>query len=320
MLTRETALKLYRQVYLIRRAEEKIREDYSTDAMKTPVHLCVGAEAIHAGVFAALPERTQLFGTYRNHGLYLAATQDPLSFFAELYGRANGCAQGKAGSMHLAAPDKGLIMTSAVVATTIPVAVGAAFANAYKGNTDTAAVFFGDGALEEGAFWEGFNFACLHKLRILFVCEDNDLAIHTFRKDRQGFRSIGEVAAAFQCHTENIDGYDPEVVYEAAERLMRKMKKDPQPAFLHAKYFRFLEHVGINEDFKSQYRPAPESAQMEKMDPLLNAEKLAVKMGNSMAEISKIKTTLETELTNAVQKAKAGGFPDAKALMSDVYS
>src|SRR3989338_5288085 len=190
ILSKEESLALYRKLILTRLAEEKIREEYFKDEMKTPVHLGIGGEAIPVGVCHCLPPRSKTFGTYRNHSLYLAMTEDTDGFFGELYGKVNGPGKGKAGSMHLSFPERDFIATSAVVGTTIPVAVGAALANAYRKSNDVVTFFFGDGAVEEGVFWESLNFACLKNLRVLFVCEDNGLAIHTPAKERQGFQSI----------------------------------------------------------------------------------------------------------------------------------
>lgn len=310
MLNKESAFAIYRDIWLIRQAEEKIRQEYRSDAMKTPVHLHIGAEAICAGVLHALPRGIKVFGTYRNHGLYLPLTQDPDSFFAELYGRAAGCAQGKAGSMHLTAPEKGLFLTSAVVATTIPVAVGAAFAHAYRGETDPVAVFFGDGAMEEGAFYESINFACLHKLRIFFICEDNGLAIHTPVSSRQGYKSIPDVAAAFNCYHASAEGHEPERVYDKTLELFEKMKKDPKPCFLHFSYFRYLEHVGISEDFAAGYRPKPSPADMERMDPVPAAERMALKYGVTPEALESARREIDARLTEAVKKAQQAAFPD----------
>ena len=144
MMRKDEALSLYRKLILARRAEEKIREEYFNDDMKTPVHLGIGQEAIPVGVCHCLAAGTKTFGTYRNHALYLAITGDTDGFFAELYGKATGPAKGKAGSMHLSAPELGLMATSAVVGSTIPLAVGAALANTYCKSGDLVAVFFGD--------------------------------------------------------------------------------------------------------------------------------------------------------------------------------
>ena len=153
-------LEFYKKLYLIRRAEEKIREHYSEDEMKTPMHMSMGEEAIVVGVLEAAGKKSQAFGTYRSHALYLAKTGESDMFFAEMYGKAAGPAKGKAGSMHIALPDAGVMMTSAVVGTTIPVALGAALANAYLKNKRVVVSFFGDGAVNEGVFWESLNFAC----------------------------------------------------------------------------------------------------------------------------------------------------------------
>ena len=159
--------KLYKKLYLIRRVEERIQELYFDDEMKTPMHMSMGGEAISVGVCEALGRKNQVFGSYRTHALYLSKTEETDRFFAEMYGKETGTAKGLAGSMHLASPEAGMIMTSAVVATTIPVAVGAALAAVYLKSGNIIASFFGDGATDEGVFWESLNFACLKKLPIL---------------------------------------------------------------------------------------------------------------------------------------------------------
>ncbi len=150
---------IYYKMHLIRECEERIRKEYATDEIKTPVHLGIGAEAISVGIVASMPAGTKYFGTYRNHALYLAVGGSLEEFWGELYGKETGCAKGKAGSMHLSAPSQGLLVTSAVVGTTIPLAVGASLSNKYLGKNDYTVAFFGDGATEEGVFHESLNFA-----------------------------------------------------------------------------------------------------------------------------------------------------------------
>src|SRR3989338_2832947 len=173
----ELSLDLYKKMYLIWKAEELIIKHYPEDEMKTPMHMSMGEEAIAAAVCHALGPEGQVFGYYRSHAIFLAKTRDPDMFFGELYGKVTGIARGRAGSMHLAAPDKGFMHASAVVASSIPLAVGAAFANKHKGNGRLCCAVFGDGALEEGVFWESLNAACVMKLPVLFVCADNGLAV-----------------------------------------------------------------------------------------------------------------------------------------------
>ena len=196
-MNRPLNVRLYEKMYLIRKAEEAIQEYYPEDDMKTPMHMSMGEEAIVAGVCEALDPEDQVLGTYRSHALYLAKTSETNRFFAEMYGKATGVARGKAGSMHLSSFEHGLLCSSAIVASSIPVALGVAFANKYKNRNKKVVVFFGDGAVDEGSFWESVNFAGLKKLPLLFVCEDNGLAVHTRREDRQGYSSINKVIS--QC-------------------------------------------------------------------------------------------------------------------------
>ena len=186
---------LYRKMFLIREAEGAIRKYYHQDVMKTPMHMSTGEEAICAGVCQALAPSDQVLGTYRSHGLYLAKTGETDRFFAEVCAWATGMAKVKGGSIHLTSPADGMICTSAIVATTIPVAIGAAFANKCHANGRLVAVFFGDGAVDEGVFWESLNAACSMKLPVLFVCEDNGYAVHVPARTRHGYDSIVDITA-----------------------------------------------------------------------------------------------------------------------------
>jgi TPP-dependent pyruvate/acetoin dehydrogenase alpha subunit len=319
MLSKAEGLGLYRQLVLIRRAEEAVRTVYHENDMKTPVHLGIGQEAIPVGVCHCLPNPRTAFGTYRNHALYLALTEDTDRFFAELYGKEGGLGRGKAGSMHLCAPAQGLVATSAVVATTIPLAVGAALAHAYRNERQPVAVFFGDGAMEEGVFWESLNFACHRSLNILFVCEDNGLAIHASASERRGFSSISDVTRGFRCHVGSADGTDLVAVIEATNRLRTEMGSTKQPGFLHLRYFRFLEHVGINEDFSAGYRQAPSEDERNVLDPLIRFSSHLDTLGCTAFERRSIETQVEVQIQRSLSLAKEGLFPDAAALYEDVW-
>lgn len=318
MMTKEEALYLYRKLILARRAEEKIRGEYFNDDMKTPVHLGIGQEAIPIGVCHCLPAGAKTFGTYRNHALYLAITGDIDGFFAELYGKLTGPGKGKAGSMHLSAPGRGLMATSAVVGTTIPLAVGAALANAYRKSADLVAVFFGDGAIEEGVFWESLNFACLRRLRILFVCEDNGLAIHAHATERRGFSSITEAVGAFDCHVKEGDGSDLMDVISSTRQMIDLMSEQPKPGFLHFTYFRFLEHVGPQEDFDAGYRRRPKLEELERLNPVIRFEKELCNNGYSTAELAVIQTAVDEQIKRSVRAAQKAPFPSPSELYSDV--
>lgn len=319
-LDRRQALAVYRQLVLIRRAEEKIREDYAGNEMRTPVHLGIGQEGIVVGVCQSVPPKTTTFGTYRNHALYLAVTEDTDGFFAELYGKATGPGKGKAGSMHMAAPAHGLLATSAVVATTIPLGVGAALAHAYRRSGGLAVTFFGDGAVEEGVFWESLNFACLKRLPMLFVCEDNELAIHTPARARQGFRSIPEALQGFACHVLSAEGSDVLQVMAATRQLLQRMQEQPQPGFLHCRYLRFLEHVGPSEDFAVGYRAHPTPAQLAQQDPVRRLAQALREDDCPEAELARIQAAVDEQIARSVEAARQAPFAGPEELHTDVLA
>lgn len=318
-LDQGTLVRIYRKLLLCRRAEQKIQQEYHRDEMKTPVHLGVGQEGIAVGVCCALPPDAKVFGTYRNHPLYLAMSEDSDGFFTELYGKVTGAGKGKAGSMHLAAPEHGLVATSAVVGTTIPLAVGAAFANSYRGLQGVVASFFGDGAVEEGVFWESINFACLHKLPILFVCEDNGLAIHTPASERAGYRSIPELLRAFHCHFASGDGSDAMNVLRQTSRILTQMREDPKPGFLLLSYFRFLEHVGIREDFDAGYRRRPTPEEIERLDPVTRFEKFLLQNGFSQADLAERQAEVDRQISRSVAAAQRAPYPAPSELYTDLF-
>jgi TPP-dependent pyruvate/acetoin dehydrogenase alpha subunit len=320
MSVKDLNSELYRKMYLIRKVEEKICEHYPEDEMKTPVHLSIGEEAISAGVCTALGPESQVFGTYRSHGIYLAKTGETDKFFAELYGKETGLAKGKAGSMHLSAPEAGFLGTSAIVGSIIPVAVGAAFANKMEGNGKVVAVFFGDGAVDEGAFWESLNVACLMKLPVLFVCEDNDLAVHTHKSFRHGYHSITDIVSQFDCNVLKDETTDVAVIYKLTTDAMRLINETQKPCFLYSKYYRYREHVGVYEDFDCGYRSREEFEEWYKVDPLHLHRKKLLELYCSEEEIKKIENAVDAQVEKSIDLAKKASLPKNYELYKGVYS
>jgi len=310
---------LYKSLYLIRKSEEKIRKHYFDDEMKTPVHLSVGEEAIAAGVIHALRKQDQFFGTYRSHGIYLARTGETDKFFAELHGKGSGLARGKAGSMHLCAPEQGFLGASAIVGSIIPVGIGAAFANKYTKSDKIVAVFFGDGATDEGVFWESINAACLWKLPILFVCEDNKLAVFTKDKDRQGYKSLNEIVSKFEINTFQEETTDVEKIYDIASVAIKSIKETGKPSFLILKYYRYLEHVGVNEDFDAGYRSKKEFKKWYEKDPIKIQRKKLLNLGVNELEIKKIENAIDKKIISSYKKAQKADFPDSCELEDEVF-
>lgn len=310
---------LYRKLYLIRRAEDLIIQHYPEDEMKTPMHMSRGQEAISVGVCHALGPKNQILASYRSHAAFLAKTEDSDRFFAELYGRQTGTAKGKCGSMHLALPALGHLASSAVVASCIPVALGVAFANKRQGNDRICAVFFGDGALDEGVFWESLNVACVMKLPVLLVCEDNGLAVHASKEVRQGYRSIVDIVEKFECHVFQESTADVEVICRLTQQAMDLMLRTKKPAFLHLKCYRYLQHIGIEEDFHLGYRSKEEYHEWLKRDCLIIQRKRLLENGFSEEELSRLEAAIDEQIAASVKKAKEAPFPSADELYKGVF-
>lgn len=290
---------LYKQLYRIRKAENVICDLYFNDDMKTPMHMSRGSESIAVSVVDALGDKGQYCGTYRTHALYLAATQDLDGFFAELYGKKDGTTGGRGGSMHLFSPDFGLICTTAIVATNIPVSIGAAFSNKIKNNGKWVAAFFGDGAVDEGAFWESLNIASSMQLPVIFVYEDNGYAVHSPSKDRHGYDSILNIVDQFRFNIYNEESNNVEIMSE----IVQKAITDGKPAFIRFPYYRSLEHVGVCEDF-GVYRDREEMNKWHVKDPIILQRSCI-----SDADAKKIEEEIDKEVYESVERAKSLPFP-----------
>lgn len=307
--------KLYQHLYRIRAVEEKIIEHYDEDEMKTPVHLSIGEEAIVSGVVQALKPEGQAFGTFRSHALYLAMSEETDQFFLELYGKESDIANGKAGSMHLSSPQSGFLCSSAIVASTISLAVGAAFANKQLNRPIITACFMGDGAVEEGVFWESLNVACLMHLPVLFVYEDNGLAIHADFSTRKGYSSFQNIVSQYDCLLYDTgDSTDAEEIYQVASDAIKAIKEKNRPAVLCSKYYRYYEHVGTHYDFDAGYRSFEEFEVWRKKDPVLTFRS---KLDETTA--SAIEADLDRQIAQSIKNAKKAPFSPQRELYRGVY-
>lgn len=297
------------QALRIRLVEEKIIELYPTDQIQSPVHLSIGQEAAAVGVCANLSDADWVFINYRGHAFYLAKGGPLPEFFAELMGKSGGLSKGKAGSMHLADPEHGIIGASAVVASTISHAVGAALASKIKGESRRIFVAnFGDGAMEQGVFFESLNFASLHKLPVLFLCEDNGLAVHTSRKDRQSF-DIEKLVNAFEIPFITIDkGYDPQEIAFISKQAINEVREKSIPVFLRIKTVRYKEHVGPGEDFAAGYRSEDAVATWKSLDPLYE----------NSDRFTEYRERIAKEINKALDFAYSSPVAKSEELLTDV--
>ena len=306
---------LYRSMLRVRRVEEKIIDVYWSDKIKSPVHLSIGQEAVATGVCEALEPEDILFATYRSHHAYLAKGGDMKAMIAELYGKVTGCARGKGGSMHLIDPEHGVAGTSAVVGTTIANALGYAFAVKLRKEKKVVAVFFGDGAVDEGVFHESINFAALKQLPVLFICENNQFAVHSPHMTRRVEDNLIERARVYGVPAQRIEGNDVLAIHEQTIQAVESIRNGEGPQFLECMTYRWKEHVGPGDDFHLGYRTPEEMRPWIDDDQLVRAE---TQLDADVA--SNIKAEVENEVTTAFEFAEESPFPDTSELYAHVYA
>jgi pyruvate dehydrogenase E1 component alpha subunit len=311
---------LYKQMLLIRRFEEHIVNVYHTDAVKSPVHLSIGQEAISVGVCDPLEKGDYVSNTYRCHGTYIAKNGDLKAMMAELYGKATGCASGKAGSMHLVDIKNGIVGSSAVVGTTIPVATGYAFAlkrEAQKTAKKNIIVsVFGDGATEEGCVNESINFASIHKLPIIFVCENNGLAIHSPIVKRWATDSLCARMETYGLKTYRIEDNNIfEIIRVMQEARKFVLEPNNPPVFIECFTYRYLEHVGITDDHNEEYRNVKEYEKWKKIDQISVLEKML-----DTQYVKEISNEVDAIVADCVKFAEESEYPKDKELYKNVYS
>jgi len=304
----DLATQLLYETLRIRLVELRLIQLYPSDRIQSPVHLSIGQEAVATGACAALRPGDLVFGSYRSHAFYLAKGGDLRQMMAELYGKATGCCGGKAGSMHLAAPDVGFMGSSAIVASTIPHAVGAALAARRRHTDQIVLAVFGDGATEEGVYHESLNFAALHQLPVLFLCENNGLAVHSRISVRQSYDLL-EHADAYGIPTRRcMRGNDPRAVHETVSAAAVRVRAERRPMLLVIDTYRQMEHVGIGEDHHVGYRAAAEAEPWRRSDPLVTETEL----------VARFTPEILREIDDAVAFAEESPWPGADALLADV--
>lgn len=305
--------RFYRSLYRIRRVEEEVARVYPTDKIKSPVHLSIGQEAVAVGVCEALRPDDVIFCSYRSHASYLAKGGDLKQMVAELYGKMTGAAKGKGGSMHLIDAAHHVMGASAVVGTTIANAIGYAYAQKYLQKDTVVVAFFGDGATDEGVFFESLNFAALKKVPLIFICENNGYAIHTKQSTRQAKPTITERAQVMGVQAELLDD---DVLYlnKRVSNAVAAIRAGEGPFFFECLTYRWKEHVGPNEDYQMGYRSKTEAEpwmaqdQVKRIGELLTPE-----------HRQEIEQEVEAEIKDAFDFAETSPFPPDSELYTDLY-
>ncbi len=316
----ETKINILYTMLKIRRFEEKITDLYPEQEMKTPVHLYIGQEGIAAAVCANLNNEDYIFSTHRNHGHFIAKGISLNSFMAELYGKVTGCARGKGGSMHCVAPECGILGVSAIVGGSLALAAGAGLSIRMKNEPRVVAVFFGDGAVDEGTFHEVLNFAALKKLPVLFICENNFYATNSHQSARQSEDNINAKAASYGMPSVRVEGNNVLEIYRLAREATALARKGGGPSFIECRTYRFRGHVGPECDFEKGCRPKEElESWMEKCPVKTYSEELIASKIINRTDISVMLSKIDLEIENAVRFAKESFYPKAGELFDDVY-
>ena len=321
-MTPETLKQLYYQMLRIRTVEEKIAGLYPEQEMRCPVHLCIGQEAVAVGVCANLAPDDYVLSNHRSHGHYLAKGGNLKAMMAELYGKVTGCSKGRGGSMHLIDLSAGFLGATPIIGSTIPIAVGTALGSAMRGEKRVTAIFFGDGAVEEGAFHESLNFAVLKRLPVIFVCENNLYSVYSPLSVRQPEdREIFRLAKGYGLLSYQGDGNDVTEVYKLAKRAVNKARQGNGPTFLEFKTYRWREHCGPYYDNDLGYRTENESQDWRQRCPVERLQERLLGDGLiSPQGIAGLVKELQDEVAEAVKFARESPFPEEPLIQENVYA
>jgi TPP-dependent pyruvate/acetoin dehydrogenase alpha subunit len=312
---------LYFSMLRIRMVEERIVELYSEQEMRCPVHLSIGQEAVAVGVCKHLHHKDVVMSAHRAHAHYLAKGGNLKSMLAELYGKLTGCAMGKGGSMHLVDLKSGFFAAVPIVGSTIPIAVGVAWAFKMKKSSNIVAVFLGDGATEEGVFFESLDFASLKNVPILFVCENNFYSVYSQLNVRQATnRKLSGLAESHGIKAFTGDGNNVDQVSEITSKAIKYIKDVNAPAFIELETFRWLEHCGPNGDDNLGYREKGELDKWLKRDPIASYNSKIIDQGLvTEEEILVMKEKICNEIDEAFKFAKESAFPKLEVMNQHIY-
>lgn len=312
-----TWLDMLKRMYTIRFFEETLRESFTAGKIPGFVHLYSGQEAVAVGVCSLLNDDDYIFTTHRGHGHCIAKGIDLDRMMAEIYGRASGYCKGKAGSMHVAAFDKGVLGATGIVGAGLPLALGAAFAARVFGRGQVAAVFFGDGASNEGTFHESLNMASLWKLPLLFVCENNGYAQFTPQSQQAANLHISQRASSYAMPGVTVDGNDVLAVHAEALTAVERARKGQGPTLIECLTYRWHGHyVGDPE----AYRSKEEVEQWKTKDPIERFAHYLEEQGSLSTEAREtIVAEVKHRIKAAVEFAEHSPLPPSETALQEVY-
>ena len=317
-IDRATLLHLFYEMLLIRRFEEKSAEAYSMGKIGGFCHLYIGQEAVAVGAISALRPEDYVLTSYREHAHAIAKGMSPNAVMAELFGKASGCSRGKGGSMHLFDKDVNFLGGHAIVGGQIPLATGVSFATKYKGTDQVTLCFFGEAAVNQGAFHESLNMAQLWKLPCIYICENNQYGMGTSQERAMSLQDVAQKACAYEIASEFVDGMDVLAVREATLRAVERARKEYLPTLLEVRTYRFMGHSMSDP---GNYRTRAEIERHQERDPIkLFSDSLKEKNMIDDQTLEEIEKSVREEVERAVRFAEESPQPAPDELYTDVYA
>ncbi len=319
-ISKDTLLDLHRRMVRIRRFEETAGKMMEDGKIPGALHLYVGEEAVASGIMAHLSNEDQITSTHRGHGHLIAKGGEFKPMFAELFGRATGYCKGKGGSMHISNMALGMLGANGIVGGGPPIAMGAAFSNKFRKTNNVACCFFGDGASNEGSFHEAANMAALYKLPAVFVCENNGYGEYTPQANHQAIVDVADRAPGYGMPGVIVDGMDVIAVYEAAGEAIARARAGEGPTLLECKTYRYYDHVGVR-GMGLTYRTDEEVEEWKKKDPIDQFETRLNEQGIlSTNDAQAVHDEVLAEIADAIKFAEESPYPEASAILEDVYA
>ncbi len=320
-ISQKIITQIYYQILRIRKIESKISEEYDEWKMRCPVHLSIGQESIAAPLSVLFKNKKyEVLSGHRAHAHYLGKGGNLYKLISEIMGKSTGCSGGKGGSMHLSDKDVGFLLSTAIVANSIPVAAGVALSKKIKKEKGLALAFFGDGAIEEGVFYETINFSIIKNLPIIFICENNKYSVYSNLGVRQPKnRKIYKMVEKIGIKSLFSNGLDAIEIYKKYLFAKNYVEKKNKPIFLEINTYRYLEHCGPLNDDNLKYRPKKEINFWKKNDPLIILENKYNKI-LTKKKISYFKKIISDEINLSFNRAKRSKFPKSSIQEKEIYA
>jgi pyruvate dehydrogenase E1 component alpha subunit len=315
-------LKCYALASRIRSVEETISREYPSGQMRCPVHLSIGQELVSAVVGLNQQKQDTAVSSHRAHAHYLAKGGNLHRMIAEIYGKVTGCCKGRGGSMHLIDLEVGFLGSSAIVGNSIPIGVGSGLTHKLNNSGALSFIFLGDGAIEEGSFYESVNFSVVQELPTVYICENNLYSVYTGLNQRQPVgRNIYELVNGMGIKSVKIETINVLDCLNKTTGIINLARTSKKPVFIEYDTYRWLEHCGPNDDDHLGYRPQGELNKWKEKDPISILRNILMSdFGISDSEIQEIHTEIEIEVLAAFDQAKRDKFPTLEQSQTDVYA